>query len=103
VYFSKDKKHIVEKIKAWVVVAEAECQEYGKGESLEQYDLIVEGSFLNKAILRLSSWAHARRSGRRGFAGCTGVGQGPGLHWEKVWVSVAQMLAARAGTVCTAS
>jgi hypothetical protein len=25
VYFSKDKKRIVEKIKAWVVVAEAEC------------------------------------------------------------------------------
>jgi hypothetical protein len=44
VYFSKDKKRIVEKIKAWVIVAEAERQEYSKGERLKVYALIAERS-----------------------------------------------------------
>ena len=34
VYFSRDKMRIVEKIKAWVVVAEAECRQYGKSEKV---------------------------------------------------------------------
>ena len=44
VCFSKDKKRIVDKVKAWVVVAEAECQEYGKGRRLKLYALIAEES-----------------------------------------------------------
>jgi hypothetical protein len=44
VYFSKDKKRIVEKIKAWVIVAEAERQEYSKGGRLKVYALIAERS-----------------------------------------------------------
>lgn len=50
VYFSKDKKRIVEKIKAWVVVAEAECQEYGKGEKLRAVRFDRGGEFLNNAM-----------------------------------------------------
>jgi hypothetical protein len=50
VYFSKDKKRIVEKIKAWVVVAEAECQEYGKGEKLRAVRFDRGREFLNKAM-----------------------------------------------------
>ena len=50
VYFSKDKKRIVEKIKAWVVVAEAECQEYGKGEKLRAVRFDRGREFLNQTM-----------------------------------------------------
>jgi hypothetical protein len=50
VYFSKDKIRIVEKIKAWVVVTEAECQEYGKGEKVKAIRFDRGKEFLNKAI-----------------------------------------------------
>jgi hypothetical protein len=50
VYFSKDKKRIVEKIKAWVVVAEAECKEYGKGEKLRAVRFDRGREFLNEAM-----------------------------------------------------
>jgi hypothetical protein len=50
VYFSKDKKRIVEKIKAWVIVVEAECQEYGKGERLKVIRFDRGKEFLNEAM-----------------------------------------------------
>ena len=50
VYFSKDKKRIVEKIKAWVVVAEAECQEYGNGEKVKAMRFDRGKEFLNEAM-----------------------------------------------------
>ena len=50
VYFSKDKKRIVEKIKAWMVVAEAECQEYGKGEKLRAVRFDRGREFLNQTM-----------------------------------------------------
>lgn len=49
-YFSKDKKCVVEKIKAWVAVAEAECQEYRKGEKLRAVQFDRGREFLNKVI-----------------------------------------------------
>ena len=50
VYFSKDKNRIVEKIKAWVVVAEAECREYGKGEKVNAMRFDRGKEFLNEAM-----------------------------------------------------
>jgi hypothetical protein len=50
VYFSKDKKRIVENIKAWVVFAEAECQEYGKGEKVRAMRFDRGKEFLNEAM-----------------------------------------------------
>src|ERR1700733_1563933 len=50
VYFSRDKKRIVDKVKAWVVVAEAECQEYGKGEKVKAMRFDRGKEFLNEAM-----------------------------------------------------
>ena len=50
VYFSRDKKRIVDKVKAWVVVAEAECREYGKGEKVKAMRFDRGREFLNEAM-----------------------------------------------------
>ena len=50
VYFSRDKKRIVDKVKAWVVVAEAECREYGKGETVKAVRFDRGREFLNEAM-----------------------------------------------------
>ncbi|KAM4067823.1 reverse transcriptase (RNA-dependent DNA polymerase) [Hirsutella rhossiliensis] len=50
VYFSRDKTRITDKIKAWVVVAEAECREYGKGEKVKAMRFDRGKEFLNEAM-----------------------------------------------------
>lgn len=50
VYFSRDKMRIVDKIKAWVVVAEAECRQYGKGEKVIAIRFDRGKEFLNEAM-----------------------------------------------------
>jgi hypothetical protein len=50
VYFSRDKMRIIEKIKAWVVVAEAECRQYGKGEKVMAMRFDRGKEFLNEAM-----------------------------------------------------
>jgi hypothetical protein len=50
VYFSRDKARIIEKIKAWVVVAEAECQQYGKGEKVKAMRFDRGKEFINEAM-----------------------------------------------------
>jgi hypothetical protein len=50
VYFSRDKMRIVEKIKAWVAVAEAECRQYGNGEKVRAMRFDRGKEFLNEAM-----------------------------------------------------
>ena len=50
VYFSRDKMRIIDKIKAWVVVAEAECRQYGKGEKVLAVRFDRGKEFLNEAM-----------------------------------------------------
>ncbi|KID93786.1 copia-like retrotransposable element, partial [Metarhizium majus ARSEF 297] len=50
VYFSRDKMRIVEKIKAWIVVAEAECRQYGKSEKVMAIRFDRGKEFLNEAM-----------------------------------------------------
>ncbi|KAM4055430.1 hypothetical protein HRG_014976 [Hirsutella rhossiliensis] len=53
VYFSRDKTRITDKIKAWVVVAEAECREYGKGEKVKAMRFDRGKEFLNEAMKKV--------------------------------------------------
>ncbi|XP_044721124.1 Reverse transcriptase, RNA-dependent DNA polymerase [Hirsutella rhossiliensis] len=53
VYFSRDKTRITDKIKAWVVVAEAECREYGKGEKVKAMRFDRGKEFLNEAMRKV--------------------------------------------------